>query len=197
MTFNISRTAIVVARHINGGRFDREAKRMAQIIGQYCGTDVSFRPGDEYITIVRFHTEHVPDKRMVPVVTSVRRHGLIRWFEGFTYNVWRVVSVTPCTVRAHMIKKYEAYECIENNPVLGLEGLFVQARESTYIRTFRPNMDRQRNVHDRFDELDLNTAVEYTFGELMKVDPTQEIGNRLIPTVVTRDFFRLMGGHRY
>jgi hypothetical protein len=203
MSFNISRSANVVALHIDGPRFDREAKILAQIIGQFCGTDMPYLPGDKYITMKPFH--YLFGGRHVPIIRDsatarIWNQRLSRWCRGMTFTVWNIDHVTPCTVRVHKLHMYDVYEkTLTRGSDLDVEQLFLQKFGGVWGSIFRPNMDRQRDIHETFNKLNLATAevIPYGQGLLVMYDPTKVFGKRLIPIKVSYELFTRMGAHQY
>ena len=185
-TFKLSKTSKVVAVSMGGKKFNNDVKRVAQIVGRFCGTDVNFAPGDLFVREVIFGDPGIVIQRSVLLTDRRAGHGLIRWFRGARFHVHRVLSVTPCTMTVELMRSYHAYGRIRHLPNGGLDqehqgfreflindlhGLFEITHEPGW-NTFkvRPNMHKNSETMEKFNQLDLTTAVKIDFAYQVMYD---------------------------
>jgi hypothetical protein len=100
---------------------------------------------------------------------------------GAYYTEWKVVSVTPCTVKVKEINFYSAYGSCRvfgvrkpNFNAAFLDGLFVHRDCLDHTRFVRPNMDEQRSIHEEFQKLNVQSAIPFSADQEIQYDQDKE-----------------------
>ena len=156
----ISKTARAFAKTMGGNKFDEQTKEISQLIGQFCGTDHSYRPGDTFVYFYRFC--ECRGCTQVNLVDTALGHGISRWFTGGGFWVYKVVSATPCFVKVRRIKSYFAYGRWHTPAfnVENLHGLFEMDTASFATETYKVHATGQAQTLAQFTRmLECNQAL--------------------------------------
>jgi hypothetical protein len=178
MPFNISKTAKSVAVSLAGKKkYDVETKRIAQLVGQFTGSDHAYKPGDIYITKYTDPWEKRPDLRRIH---RVGYFGGCAYLAGWRCLVHKVLSTTPCTVTVRFVKAVEVYgplwsdsKTLDARKTFKIKGVFdiykwcprgcekYRDLYGDHPSTFRPNIAEQAAVQQMFNRVmkDLDTAI--------------------------------------
>ena len=170
-----------VQKYTNNSRLSKHSKALeattklshdvARLVGQFAGTDIPVNPGDTYVRCGKWGT-YSPHAKFVPVLNpnAEFRTGSLRWYRGRVFDVFKVLSVTPCTMQVIRTTRYfmfYTWSCRreeEQQTVVGLykhpfskmffrpDGRPVQARTIKVMKTDADDMEL-------FKQLDLDTAI--------------------------------------
>ena len=151
----ISKSARVVACHFGGRVPSQQVKRMAQIIGQFSGSDVDYRVGERLIQVKRGGDIYGS------IYAQIVGDRASRCVHGQVYKVYRVAKTTACTVTAILIREYHTFSDPVNTRTRDLMTK-LEWKGAAPMRTFRQNdmcfWGRQRD-EAAFQELDTESAV--------------------------------------
>ena len=134
---------------------------LARTCGQFVGSDMPYNPGDTLVREVPFGNGWSPEGRHVWLVRRIPNEGLMRWYHGKRYDVYKVLRVTPCTVRVrkqtevHVYEKWMRQANERTDEVAGIFTININGPETTLHARDGDAMNRQE-----FDKLDLSTATK-------------------------------------
>ena len=170
MKFKLSRSATIISKQFSETYFaSQEIKRISQIIGQYAGTDMYHTPGDHYVQ------KRVYKQVTMSIVPRSRQVWPARmYFVIKEYNIYRVLSRTPCTVKCKHIHsvyvlknkmRHSYYQRLHPDEILDREYTFylkhtngqpIHPEFGDHI--FRPNTRRCSEIEQEFNDLNLNIS---------------------------------------
>ena len=127
---------------------------LARMCGQFLGTDMPFSPGDTFVRRVPFKCEVACDCRRVRLV---RQPSYVRYYYGKQFDVYTVVRVTPCTVKARKQSEFHVYEDWMNEGWVN-RGNFIIDVDGPLVTLHARDGDAMNR--QEFDKLDLSTATK-------------------------------------
>ena len=165
MSFSLSKSSNEVAKWWGGPEYSGGIKRLSQVIGQFCATDVPYLPGELFVRSVTFEKS---GRNLVPISQRMwGPHGCLRWFKGIEFHIHKVIRTTPCTIKARLLRKVYAYGKLHFQfDINNLAGIFIAETPSNIIRTFRPTQ-KDHNSSTVFQKLDLKNGIVLTKQSLM------------------------------